>query len=678
MIPRKLWALALIAPFVSCHPQGGRFPWDSAPAELRSTHGDVRTLNADYQRLTSSVLIREVARPRRAALDYAAYHANFMIAEPAPEGLTGGVAAAPDTANPFAGSVEKSSLQADIEKTPLSAKEREDPYAFAPLVEFLLAKKVAGASDLEELGAQVREEAWGATKHPGSPNQAIAELFVHDTPKGDSTLWVKIEFQPWFEALGALPDQDHDGFPEVYAQVKADKVKPALVAAIRNDYGNALLSPGEVKTWANQLASYWYPSFNTDLVVPGASWPDERTEPEIKRELAGRSFEAPTIVMRGKPHGKATYNVFLVKGTAASKPGSSSGNGPPLRLSKTRPKPEPKPLREQLERELSEHGSWQKWAASVAPLHDAIRKRLKRAPSTVKAFAGADGFLFFRNSLDFVVGGDLEQQPKGKNPLPVILAFKNELEKLGVDFLFVPVPTKVEVFPDKLEPKQKALAGQIVNPYARKFMLSLATSGVEVVDLLSPFLAARQSGDAPGLEPLFQHQDTHWTDRGLRLTAELLAARIKKYGWYPELSRHSRAFSSRDAEFTRFGDLHARLPEAQKRSYRPETLKAQQVVGADGALYEDDPDSPIVLLGDSFTGVYELTDAEHAGVSAHIAKSIGYPLDLVMSYGGGPNVRNKLMRRGAAALAKKKLVIWLLTSRDLYNYWEDWEPLETK
>jgi len=35
-----------------------------------------------------------------------------------------------------------------------------------------------------------------------------------------------------------------------------------------------------------------------------------------------------------------------------------------------------------------------------------------------------------------------------------------------------------------------------------------------------------------------------------------------------------------------------------------------------------------------------------------------------------------LLRRGEAALATKKLVIWLMTARDLYNYWEDWEALK--
>jgi alginate O-acetyltransferase complex protein AlgJ len=155
-----------------------------------------------------------------------------------------------------------------------------------------------------------------------------------------------------------------------------------------------------------------------------------------------------------------------------------------------------------------------------------------------------------------------------------------------------------------------------------------------------------------------------------------LSARIKRYPWYPELAKHGTTFGIRDASFTRFGDLQSRLTEAEQKKYTPETLVAHQVLRPDKQPYEDDPDSPLVLLGDSFSGVYQLTDAEHAGVSAHIARGVSYPVDLVMSYGGGPNVRQKLLRRGTASLGTKKLVIWLMTARDLYNYWEDWEPLK--
>jgi alginate O-acetyltransferase complex protein AlgJ len=345
-------------------------------------------------------------------------------------------------------------------------------------------------------------------------------------------------------------------------------------------------------------------------------------------------------------------------------------------LPRSKPTPEPAPLADAVAKALAAHGgSWQTWQAEVAPFHAEVKKRLAALPHDAKALAGEDGYLFFRASLEYLVGGDLASQPPDKNPLPVILAFKKLLEAHGVDFLFVPVPTKAEIFPDELGPMGKPFVGKVVNPCLLKLAQELSQQGVEVVDLLTPFLAARAKGGAPGEEPLFQHQDTHWTDRGLRLAADILVKRVARYPWYSALQTHAQHFDLKDASFTRFGDLVSRLPEAKKTRYRPETLVAHQVLRGDGTPYEDDADSPVVVLGDSFTGVYELTDAEHAGVSAHLARGISYPVDLVMSYGGGPNVRQKLMRRGAAALDGKKLVVWLMTARDLYNYWEAWEPI---
>jgi alginate O-acetyltransferase complex protein AlgJ len=619
------------------------------------------------------VWVREVTRATRAALDYAAYHANFMIADPEPE-TPFAADKAPDTSHPFRDKVEVSTLTSDFAKLPLDERERAQPLAYAPLSEFLQAHQVAGAAELSEVGAAVHDEKWGLALPPGSAGQALSELYLHTPASGTPELWAKIEFQPWFKSFSGSADQDGDGFPEVYGRVQGALVTPAVVAAIRNDYQTPVLSAKEVKAWANQLSSYWYPSFNTDLIPVGASWPDDQTEANIKQELGGRSFEKPTLVLRGKPQGKPTYNVFLIGSETEA---ASVASAPTLKLGKSHPTPKPEPLARAIELELASHGAaWPKWAAQVSSFRDVLRRRLKSMPKGSKALVGLDGFLYYKNCLEYASGGDLEAQRKGKNPLPVILEFKKELDAQGVDFLFVPVPAKIEVYPEHFSSEFASLSGQVVNPFSRKFLLSLAKSGVEVVDLLPAFLAAKSAPDKSAVEPLFQHQDTHWTDRGLRIAAGLLASRVKAYPWYAELAKHGQAFGEREASFTRFGDLQSRLPEAEQNKYKPETLLAHQVLRADKQPYDDDPDSPVVLLGDSFTGVYELTDAEHSGVSAHIARNISYPLDLVMSYGGGPNVRQKLMRRGEASLRTKKLVIWMMTARDLYDYWEDWEPLK--
>jgi alginate O-acetyltransferase complex protein AlgJ len=299
-------------------------------------------------------------------------------------------------------------------------------------------------------------------------------------------------------------------------------------------------------------------------------------------------------------------------------------------------------------------------------------------PAGSKAAAGEGGFLFFRQSMSYVLGGDLGKQKGDRNPLPVILEFKKMLASKGVDFLFVPVPSKEEIYPDKAGgPELASFVGEVVNPFERKFLLELAEQGIETIDLLPSLLAARKASPDKA-EPLFQPQDTHWTARGLELVASIVAERIKQYPWWKGIAAHRRTYSTKDESFSRHGDLHARLPEAERAKFAPETLVGHQVVNADGSLYEDDPDSPIIILGDSFTGVYELMDCEHAGVSAHIAKTIGYPLDLVMSYGGGPNVREKLVKRGLDKLKQKKLVIWMMTARDLYDHAEGWQHLGKK
>jgi alginate O-acetyltransferase complex protein AlgJ len=671
------WMAALCA--LTCHPGGAAFPWPKAEGRVAAEHADVKTLNQEYQRTRSQVLVREVSRPTRAALDYAAYHANFMIADPPPDSVP--PPGRPDTSHPFNGAIERDTLTGDIGRTPLTMDERRHPLAFAPMVQFLEARKVAGADGLEELGSAVRGESWGARAEQATPTQQISEAYLHKPASGATEMWVKIEFVPWFTPFRDMPDQDGDGFAEVYGRVRRDRAEAPLVDELAREYVGHVLDRAEIKAWANKLASYWYPSFNTDLVPPGATFPDARTEDDIKRELGGRVFATPAIVLRGKPQGKPTYEVFLLKDCAqpsgCGDSTASVGGSAVLHLPKSVPTPDPRPVGDVIEHELATQaeGSWTAWATQLNSFQDTVRRRLRAAPPKIKALAGIDGFLFYRHSLEFAVGGDLEKQRAGKNPLPVVVEFKKRLEASGVDFLFVPVPTKLDVFPDKLDPSLGAWVGRVVNPWARKFLLDLARQGVEVVDLLPPLLAARAAGESAGQEPLFQRQDTHWTDRGLRLAADIVAARIKKYPWYAALAQHGTSFGLADTTFTRFGDLHSRLPEAQKPKYKPETLAAHRVTRADGSPYEDDADSPIVVLGDSFTGVYELTDAEHAGISAHIARGISYPVDLVMSYGGGPNVRQKLMRRGADALSSKKLVVWIMTARDLYDYWENWEPL---
>ena len=683
-----LAAITFIVVAAGCATSNARFPWPAPGPATTATRADVNTANPSYRRATSQVLVRRVSRPTRASLDYAAYHANFMNADPAPEGTAAGdKGKAPSTANPFGGVLVTDSLTAAVAQTSLSADERAHPLALPPLVELLVSKKVAGADRLEDVVARVRAESWGLAGGPQVVRQTATEAFLHEPGAGRAVeIWIKIEFAPWFTGFSSPPDEDGDGFAELYGRVADSAIGATADIAkfIRGDYEGRVLTSAEVKAWAHQLASYWYPSYNTDLVAAPAAWPTADTEAAVRQELGNLSFPAPTVVMRGKPQGTPVYNVFLVEGVLSDGNVAKEPTAPPaLNLPPSTPSPNTAAVKKTVLAELAAHGkSWSSWTAEVAPLHKALKRRLDAMPAGSKALAGSDSFLFFRNSIAYVLGGDLGKQKGDRNPIPVIVEWKHLLAKHGVDFLFVPVPTKEEIFPDKTgaAPGDAALArfaGKVANPFARKFLLDLADQGVETIDLLPALLAARTAASGKD-KPLFQAQDTHWTARGLELAAKIVAERITRFPWYKDIAAHRLTYKTKDESFTRHGDLVSRLPEAERARFAPETLVGHQVVNADGSLYEDDPDSPIVILGDSFTGVYELMDCEHAGVSAHLAKEIGYPVDLLMSYGGGPSVREKLLRRGEDKLGGKKLVIWMMTARDLYDHGEGWQPVDKK
>ena len=668
-------ALVLGGMCAGCGAKHIKFPWPLEPGEkaAAAATAEVQTVGPKYDRTRSKVLVRKVLRPTRANLDYAAYHQNVVTYSPG-EGPAGAAAEVPPEAEVFGGVLVPGSIKSSIGKTPLTGAEKARPLAFSPLVDVLSQWNYEKASPLDDARAAVRAESWGLKKSIQVTFQEIAEVYLHQ----EKDLWVRIEFQEWARLFESMPDEDGDGFCEIYGRLKPELVAPEVLAYIRETYAGKLLDRKGVKAWANELASYWYPSYNTDIFDMGknTTWPVKDTEPEVVSELAGFSVDNPAVVIRGKPHGQAIYNLFIVEGLAAEAV-EQAADKPLAELLKKHPVTTIlEPQAKRFKSELEKRESWEVWARSLKLFHKQIRRKLKKRPKKLRTLVGKDGFLFYRNSMEYVVGGDLQKQPKKKNPFPVIVEFRDFLKEQGVDFLVVPVPTKVEVFPDKLlSGKLEVEQLPVLNPYGRKLLMELTQAGVEVVDLLPAFLKARAERK-PEDEPVYQQQDTHWTDRGLRLAAKIIAERIKQYPWYQDLSKSAVDFTVEKVEFKWPGDLVSRLAPKEQPRYKPATLVGHKVKFPDGTLYEDAVDSPVVLLGDSFTGVFQRTPCRNAGVSAHIAEQIRYPLDLVMSYGGGPGVRKVLLRRGVEDLKKRRLVIWMFTARDMYNYWEDWEPLK--
>ncbi len=94
------------------------------------------------------------------------------------------------------------------------------------------------------------------------------------------------------------------------------------------------------------------------------------------------------------------------------------------------------------------------------------------------------------------------------------------------------------------------------------------------------------------------------------------------------------------------------------------------------ARFEPDPNSPVLLLGDSHTLVFHDFLAERAGLVDQLAHELGFAPDLIGTRGSGATpVRISLYRRSLkdpGYLAKKKIVVWCFAAREFTEASEGW------
>ena len=535
--------------------------------------------------------------------------------------------------------------------------------------------------DFQTLSSKVSSFKW-SNPEIFQPFQQISTLYLHQT-NSSTEFWVKIDFSPWVNFLENVSDEDKDGFLEIYGKLNPDSLNkdslPMVIDWIREQYCKKILSHQEILDWITDLASYWYPTRNTDILDLSTEnrWPFKTTPRHIRKELKGLIIDNPLAVIEGKPFSpqKPIYNVFITDEkqnteTIVSEEITSVAIKAMLDTSVSQNFID---NQKHFEEELKEYGSYEAWDTECSSLKSKLKEILDTLPESQMGIEGKDGWLFFVKSLQYILGGDITRQAQEKNPLPHLLSFRKYLDSLNINLLFVAVPNKEEVYFEKLLPENIVIPqNQYINPFSRKFLHDLQNAGIEVIDLLPHFLKAK-SEDSSFIETVYQKQDTHWSYRGLQIAANLIADRIKKYSWYDSYKEKTE-YVLNDTSFKRLGDIVDRLPESRQIQYQPIELKAVHVKTSDGIPYKSlNSSAPLMLIGDSFTGVYESVDCKSAGVGAHIAAKTGMPVDIITSWGGGPLVRKKAMKARHKELGNKRLVIYMMSARDLYNYSQNWE-----
>ena len=84
----------------------------------------------------------------------------------------------------------------------------------------------------------------------------------------------------------------------------------------------------------------------------------------------------------------------------------------------------------------------------------------------------------------------------------------------------------------------------------------------------------------------------------------------------------------------------------------------------------------ILILGDSFSRIYQTDSPVNAGWIAHFAKNMNRPVASIVSDGGASTLVREKLARKAGVLKGKKLLIWEFVERDLRFGAEGWKDVE--
>ena len=320
----------------------------------------------------------------------------------------------------------------------------------------------------------------------------------------------------------------------------------------------------------------------------------------------------------------------------------------------------------------------------LAPFRAELGRLAREAEAAQRiAVAGLDDWLFLAPELRLVSGdGPREGDAGGAAEtgaetahVETILDLHRQLEALGVELLVAPVPPKSVVFPEKVS---DAVAVPIpvprLDPGLERLYQRLRAVGVDVLDLTDHFIRERFHSEGP----LYCRTDTHWSGSGCTTAAAAIAADVRARPWHAELAAESFGASWYSTGIS--GDLAGPdgVPAAR------EELRLRGVIRASGrgpTAVSTDPDSPVLLLGDSHALVFHAGGGLHAagaGLPDQLAFELGLPVDLAATPDPSPvaalDALAERVRADPDYWGRKRLVVWCFAAR-AFGALDDWRPV---
>ena len=294
----------------------------------------------------------------------------------------------------------------------------------------------------------------------------------------------------------------------------------------------------------------------------------------------------------------------------------------------------------------------------------ALTEEIKQLSSKdTHAIQGTDQWLFLRQELVSLSKGPLTAESAAP-AISSIINYHKALAGENVSLIVVPVPTKAEIYPDKLVAGTKP---DELAAHETGLIAGLKAGGVNVVDLAKAFHAKRQA-DPNTL--LYCMRDAHWSPAGIAIATDLILAEIKDKTWFGT----PKELSAPEAlQIT--GDLMT-TPETQALGSEKITIqRTKELVPSSTTT------SPALLMGDSHTMVFSTGanagfHCQGAGILDLLQAKTGTPFLLFANNNGGTDTARRQLALQAVPKPDfwkdKKVVIWCFSLREVTEKkWKD-------
>jgi alginate O-acetyltransferase complex protein AlgJ len=293
--------------------------------------------------------------------------------------------------------------------------------------------------------------------------------------------------------------------------------------------------------------------------------------------------------------------------------------------------------------------------------HDFWKYNPWEKPEIGGVITARDGFLFYNPDRALYTGPSLTAPPPATTAdvLPAMIDYDRQLRRRGIHLVVMLIPTKMSIYPEKIAPDYPRDAGPAVPPGYEEFLGRARGAGIDMLDLTDAFWRAKDQSP----DPVFWPTDTHWSQRGRAMSADIVAGHIKPMvADSPVIHFDEVAVQSVEP-----GNLGKLLAGGGLDVAFPPIRATYTSLRSNGKPFVADDQSPVLILGDSFTNIGE---PEGYGFDDELMLRLKVGVQAVTESGSSYNEARRKLLKLPNVLAKKKVVVWEIPGVYLYSAWE--------